>query len=174
MAARNDTPPTDNAPATRSVNAVSAYPPVASRGKVGSSFPAAWGTEPIEVLTGYDIEEKETLIGVPFLITKVQFRENDRQVHMVDVTAMRGDGTVFMFNDSSGKGVKGQLIRRLSEMGQDAAAAVLDFRPVPLRLACLGGLRVSEYMVDVADDRTGRFSSQPSKTYYLRLTAPTE
>jgi hypothetical protein len=91
---------------------------------------------------------------------------------MVDITATKTDGTVFMFNDSSGKGVKGQITRHLAEKGQDAA--VTTGTPVPLRLAVMGGLRVSEYAVEVADERTGRFVTQQSKTYYLRLSVPTE
>lgn len=146
----------------------------APKARPGRSFPAAWGNEPIEVLSGYDIEEKETLLDVPFLITKVQFRVSERQIQIVDLTAKREDGRPFMFNDSSGKGVRGQITRLLTERGQAAAIETGEEMALKPRLAVLGGLRVSTYNVDVADERTGRFSTQEAKTYYLRLTAPTD
>lgn len=70
----------------------------------------------IEVL-GYELVEKEALEGVPFIITKVIFRESDKNnVGFVSVEAVTNHNEKVVFNDS-GTGIFKQLIALAEKQG---------------------------------------------------------
>lgn len=119
--------------------------------------PAAWNDA--DVLDGMELVDKATLKGVPFLITGLTFKTNDRRVNFVYVDGERADGTTFSFNDSS-SGVRAQLVSYLAE--RDLSDAVDSGDTVPVRIVAPLGLRVSEY--DTEDDN-GR--PKKGRTYYL-------
>jgi hypothetical protein len=120
-------------------------------------IPAAWNDA--EILDGMEIVDKATLKGVPFLVTGLTFRTNDKRVNFVYVDGERADGSTFTFNDSS-SGVRAQLVSYLAERG--LSDAVDSGETVPVRIVAPLGVRVSEY--DTEDDN-GR--PKRGKTYYL-------
>jgi hypothetical protein len=127
------------------------------------NLPSAWDAEGVEQLDGYDLIDKNELIGKPFLVTNIRFTTNERGVEYVYVDALDAAGDPFQFNDSSSTGVREQLVRHLTD--RDKAGAVETGEDVPVRLAFFNGLRKSEYYVK---DERGR--DKLTRTYYLTLS----
>lgn len=121
-------------------------------------FPESWNDA--EVIEGVDLVDKAELLGMPFLITSVEFTENAQGVNFVYVSAENVDGNRFQFNDSS-TGVRQQVAHKLTQLGRDAV--IESGGQVDLRLIVPRGLRVSEYLVK--DRGTGK--SKMARTYYL-------
>lgn len=126
------------------------------------NLPTAWDAEGVVQLDGFDIVDKKDLIGKPFLITGLEFKPGANGVEYVYVDALDAAGAPFQFNDSS-SGVRAQLVRFVGDIGK--ADAVTSGELVSVRVAILGGLRVSEF--EVKDER-GR--DKLAKTYYLTLS----
>jgi hypothetical protein len=124
-------------------------------------IPAVWGTN-VEILTGVDLIDKAELIGVPFLITEVEFKPNKDGIEYAWVTAMDKDGKIFQFNDSTSTGIRAQLIQYLKDRGQEGI--VDTHEKTPMSLAILNGLRRSNYTVKVMG------KDKASRTYYLRYS----
>lgn len=123
------------------------------------NLPEAWDATGVVELAGFDLVDKKELLDVPFLITSVQFSTNERKIEYVYIDALRADGSAFQFNDSS-SGVRAQLVRYLESVDQGAVIETGD--PYDVRIACMKGLRFSEY--EVKDER-GR--AKTARTYYL-------
>lgn len=123
----------------------------------------AWGVE-VETLAGVDILQKSELIDVPFLVTAVKFTINASQTEFAWIEGKRQDGSGFTFNDSS-SGVKAQITAYMTERGMDVATldTWVDF---PKGLVIPKGLRVSEYEVDVLNQRN-QMETKTVKTHYL-------
>jgi hypothetical protein len=131
------------------------------------AMPAAWGTEPIEQFAGHDLTDKKELVGIPFLILGAEIERNEnRDYEVMYVYAMDANGVEFEFSDTSTTGVLAQLRGVMLEK---------DLRIAPgsgfqkFRLACLKGLRVSEF--DVIDENTGK--KRKASTYYLGASGTT-
>lgn len=135
---------------------------------LNNMFPGAWGEEPVEQLAGLDIVDKEELVGVPFLVTQVSFRSNTREVSFCTIDAIDKDGNAFSFQDTSSTGVRAQIVRWLED--HDAEGVVASGEFYSLRLAFPLGLRVSRFLADVKDERTGKIKQQPAKVFYLTMT----
>ena len=124
-------------------------------GPVEVPVPKAWGAD-VEVLDGITLVEKETLIGVPFIITGVWFEQNSSGIEYIYVEGMREDRTAFTFNDSSSRsGAKVQLESYLEASGK---APTTPGEIVDLRRVIPQGLRLSTYPTkdDRGRDTTGR------------------
>lgn len=94
-----------------------------------------------------DIAEKKSLIGVPFVIYRIDRKMGDYNREFVTVHAITKDRTVIVFNDGS-TGVCDQL------KGQTASPDSPIF--------CPKGLRVSRYTYEDDDG-----NKSPAETYYL-------
>ncbi len=133
-------------------------------------LPDAWDSADVIELPGNDLVNKQDLLGVPFLITEFSFRANASGNEIVDITALDKSGQPFDFNDSS-TGVRKQLIEFL----ESRDVRVVHGEIHAYRIACLKGLRISEYPVT---DRNGAPVMEPGpkgkqrigRTYYLALS----
>lgn len=133
-----------------------------------TAIPASWGDA--EVFAGHDLTEKKELVGVPFLITGVEIERNEeRQYDTAYVYCLDINGTEFEFADSSSTGVRTQLQEYLAEKNLNPAPGGGH---IPVRLAVMKGLRVSEFKF--RDEETGK--NRDAAVYYLtagaRKTAP--
>lgn len=123
----------------------------------------AWGIE-VETLAGVDVLPKTELLDVPFIITGVKLTANDKGTEFVWIEGRRIDKTTFTFNDSS-SGVRAQVLALLTEKGLDVATLdVWIDLAVPVLVP--KGLRVSEYPVDVLNQRN-QMETKMVKTFYL-------
>lgn len=117
-----------------------------------------------DVIAGNEPVDKATLIGKPFLITRIDYGTSSRsQYGMVTVNAVDKAGKEFYFTDAS-TGVRDQLTKYLTEVKSvdvDWTAGSYD-----VKLACHGGLRVSTYEVETRPD-----TYRDAKTYYIVLAA---
>lgn len=117
------------------------------------------GFEDFDVIEGFTPIDKEELVNVPFGITGVRFRENERKVTFAELEIVDLAGERKAFQDSS-TGVAAQIGAYLTDKGMGAPLG--DWMDV--RLFVPQGLRKSEYPVI---DPNGR--SKQAKTYYLTL-----
>lgn len=147
---------------TRRESAVTDVKGVPAESKV--TMPAAWGAEPIEEFSGHDLTEKKELVGVPFLILGAEIERNEnRDYEVIYVYAMDANGVEFEFSDTSTTGILAQLRNVMLDK---------DLRIAPgagfqkFRLACMKGLRVSEF--EFTDEASGK--KRKAATYYLGAT----
>lgn len=112
-----------------------------------------------DVLEGFDPIDKAALVGVPFGITAVRFRTNERKVTFAELEILTQQGETKGFQDSS-TGVRDQIIRYLDDKKVPNKGRE---EWVDIRLFVPNGLRVSTYPVTVAG------VVQEAKTYYLTL-----
>lgn len=125
------------------------------------NLPAAWGTEPVEQFEGHDLTDKAALVGTPFLIIGAEVERNaERGYDRVYVYALDVNGTEFEFADTSKNGVKLQVQEMLAERGLNPAP---DGGFQALRVACMKGLRISEF--EFEDQKTGK--TRDANTYYI-------
>jgi hypothetical protein len=127
---------------------------------VGPSVPAAFAE--FDVLEGFTPVDKSTLIGTPFGITGVRFRENERKVKFAELEIVMMDGEHRGFQDSSSTGVAAQIAEYLIDKGIGAPAG--DWMDTKLFVPL--GLRDSVYPVIDPNGKT-----KEAKTYYLTLVA---
>ncbi len=120
-------------------------------------LPTEWADT--EQLDGLTLVDKAELEGTPFRITAVWFETNERGVNYVYVDAELADGTEITFNDSS-KGVRAQIVSRLSALGQDHVVDTNEV--VPMLLVIPNGLRKSEFTV-----RDDKGKEKLARTFYL-------
>lgn len=125
-------------------------------GKVPAKVPAAFAE--FDTLEGFNPIDKAELVGKPFGITGVRFRENERHVAFAEVEIITLDGEQLGFQDSS-TGVRDQLAAYLAEKKLAVSGDWTD-----VKLYVPNGLRVSSYEVH---DESGR--AKQAKTYYLTL-----
>ena len=111
-----------------------------------------------DTFDGIDITDKATLVGVPFIVTKVWFETGSRNVEYVYLDVALRDGSMVTINDSSTTGVKSQMREYLGNLGKNPANG--DVTDVTLYIP--GGLRKNEY--EVTDD-SGK--KKVARTYYM-------
>lgn len=114
---------------------------------------SAWDTAGgvVEMPTDWRLVEKETLLGVPFLIHRFRFHDggaND-EGEFVSVEVVTEDDRRLVFNDG-GTGIYRQLVDWAAQSGRSGGLLVR------------GGLRVSEY--EYFDDKG---KGHQAKTFYL-------
>lgn len=100
-------------------------------------------------IQGSEPRDKNTLIGVPFLITRIDYgSKSSRGYAMVTVQAQDTKGAEFYFTDAS-TGVRDELTQYLVGKGIeiDWEAGSYD-----VKLACRKGLRKQEYETEVRPD----------------------
>lgn len=119
-----------------------------------------------EELDGLNIADKTTLLGLPFVITGVSFRETNQGVRMVEVDVVTLESDEYTFTDSS-TGVKAQLEAYLKTKGLDAGIDTGEL--IPLALKAPEGLRVSEYEVPERgpNGQEIRGRMRKARTFYL-------
>lgn len=113
-----------------------------------------------DTIEGFNPIDKAELVGTPFGVTGVRFRENERKIAFAELEIVTADGEVLGFQDSS-TGVRDQIRDYLN--GKKTKAGADGWHDVKLFVPA--GLRVSKY--DVTDEH-GR--TKTAKTYYLTLT----
>lgn len=116
----------------------------------------AAGLEPTVVNEFELIEDKKTLIDVPFIILSYKFHPGDYGGEFVSVSAITDQNKKIVFNDGS-TGIRAQL-QALSDKG------------IQTGIICMHGLRVSEYYYnadtkEVSNDKAEGFA--PASTFYL-------
>lgn len=116
--------------------------------------------EGFDTLEGFSPVDKAELVGVPFGITGVRLRENERKVAFYEVEIVTLNGEQMGFQDSS-TGVRDQLAQYLADKKLKVGAEWTD-----IKLFVPNGLRVSSYEVH---DEQGK--AKQAKTYYLTLQA---
>ena len=121
-------------------------------------IPAAF--QDFDVIEGFEPVDKAALVGVPFGITAVRFRTNERSVTYAEVELVTGDGEQQTMIDSS-TGVRDQLAAYLHNKG--IAPGNTDWQDIKLFVP--NGLRVSEYEVQANGE------TKKAKTYYLTTKA---
>jgi hypothetical protein len=114
--------------------------------------------EGFDVIEGFEPIDKAELVGRPFGITGVRFRENERKVTFAEIEIIDVNGQPGAFQDSSTTGARDQLARYLTDKGIPLSSEWTD-----VRLFVPRGLRVSEY--DAPVDDSGKV--RKAKTYYL-------
>jgi hypothetical protein len=126
-----------------------------------TGFPAAWGSDNVEIFAGHDLTDKKELVGVPFLITGVEIERNEERAYDIAyVYAIDVNGTEFEFSDTSNSGVRTQIQAFMVEKGLNPAPGAGH---QAMRLAVMKGLRVSEFKV--VDEETGK--NRNAAVYYL-------
>lgn len=132
--------------------------------KITKPAPAAGLWADADVIAGNEPVDKATLIGKPFLITRIDYGTSAQSSYgMVTVNAADKAGKEFYFTDSS-TGVRNQLAKYLTEVKGvevDWTAGSYD-----VKVACHGGLRVSAYETEA---RPGVY--RDARTYYIVLAA---
>lgn len=133
-----------------------------------NQLPASWlDDEQNDTLIGLDLTDKGQLVDKPFRILGVQFRTANSGAHMATVDVETADGNMFSFQDSSGTGVRQEIIDYLIEKKLDADIDTGAYITLPRPLICPRGLRVSKY-----EAREGAKPNAPLRmTYYLTKTA---
>lgn len=121
------------------------------------------GFEGFEVLEGFDPIDKAELVGKPFGITGVRFRQNERKVTFAELEIVTPGGERLGFQDSS-TGVAAQITTYLTQK----KITMADGEWADIKLFVPRGLRVSSY--DVVD---ANGKDKQAKTYYLTLEART-
>lgn len=119
-----------------------------------TSTKTTWDSD-ADILEGEEPIDKAELIGVPFLITRVDFSHTERY-SKAEVFAQTEDGKEFYFVDGS-TGVRVQLIKYIED--RFAVAVDEEAGSYDMRLLIFKGLRVSKYLRD---------NGAPAQTYYLR------
>jgi hypothetical protein len=117
--------------------------------------------EEFDVLEGFDPIDKAELVGKPFGITGVRYRENERKVKFAELEIVLPTGEKLGFQDSS-TGVAAQVTQYLADKGYGAQLGEW----MDVKLFVPRGLRVSAYDVVDANGKT-----KQAKTYYLSLEA---
>lgn len=126
---------------------------------------AKWGNEEVQVLAGFELVDKSTMIDKPFLITGARMimtkgGNNSNPVEMMQVECEVDPRThkKVVFQDSSGTGVKTEIedLLKLVHAWKGDLDVWYDFRYL-----CPGGLRVSNYEA-VINGKTIK-----GTTYYL-------
>lgn len=121
------------------------------------SVPSAF--DGFDVIEGFDPIEKDQLIGEPFGITGVRFRQNEQKIVFAEVETVNADGEQAAFQDAS-TGVRDQLIKFLTDQG------IKDWQNGEwhdIKLFVPRGLRVSKY--EWRDKSDGKVKQ--AKTFYL-------
>ena len=113
-----------------------------------------------DVLDGFEPVDKAALVGVPFGVTGVRFRKNDREVVFAELEIVQQDGEKAALQDSS-TGVRDQATKYLLSKGVFKSTPALD-EWYDVKLFAPRGLRVSTYEVH---DAAGK--AKQAKTYYL-------
>lgn len=113
-----------------------------------------------EVIEGFDLVDKAELRGVEFVITGVRFDAGARNVGYVYVDGVNRAGDKFTFNDSSGTGIKSQIIDLLNSKGIEVSYESGEV--IELQVHVPKGVRVSEYIIT---DVKGK--ERNARTYYL-------
>ncbi len=138
-------------------------PPRAPKGLVtistAKNTQANGAPEGADVLDGFEPIDKAALVGKPFLITGVRFRENERDIVFAEVEITQGEGAEPESLQDSSTGVRDQLSAYLVNKG---VKFEIGGDWVDVSLYAPRGLRVSEYEVH---DAAGR--AKQAKTYYL-------
>ena len=120
-----------------------------------NTTPAAFAD--FDVIEGFEPVDKAALVGVPFGVTSVRFRTNERSVVYAEAELVTGDGEQQTMIDSS-TGVRDQLAAYLKEKGLTTGGNT-DWQDVKLFVP--NGLRCSQYSVKVEGE------DKLAKTYYL-------
>jgi len=141
--------------ANKSVDLITTLPVVQTFEEAFAILKAA-GVEPT-VINEYDLVDKETLVGVPFIVLAYAFRDGDYgDAGFVSVEAITSENKKIVFNDGS-TGIRDQL-RGLADRGIVAG------------IICRNGLRKSVFYFN---EETGEVSktqvkgSKPASTFYL-------
>lgn len=119
------------------------------------------------------IENKDELVGKPFMILRWRFNTSDKygegqifvSMEIAFETRDANDNRVLTYavlNDGS-TGIRDQMIR-LTEHRKEQGK--LD--PYAVR-AAKGGLRRSDYIADIPDPKTGEMIPTAAKTYYVQF-----
>ena len=134
-------------------------------------------SEAVTVVKGYTLVEKDSLVGVPFIVRVATFRPGSYgEAAYVSCECLTVDNNQVVFNDGS-TGVRAQIIEYCEAKGiftsDDGwfppAEVTLDEETgkptimVPMALLARNGLRVSHY--DWTDPKDG--IKKPATTYYL-------
>lgn len=132
--------------------------------KTTKPTPAAGLWTDADVIAGNEPVDKATLIGKPFLITRIDYGTSARSSYgMVTVNAVDKAGKEFYFTDAS-TGVRDQLTKYLTEV--KAVDVNWTAGSYNVKLACHGGLRVSTYEVETRPD-----NYREARTFYIVLDA---
>ena len=127
---------------------------------------------PLESIADYGtgfvlLKEKDTLVGVPFIVLEWQERIGDREAGFVSVLLVTKAGDKFIINDGS-TGIADQLRKVTAER----RAAGLNNESA--FLACQGGLTRSDYYRHAETGEIARVRPadgdtkwEPARTYYL-------
>lgn len=129
-----------------------------------------FGVEVVSVAdysAGFELVEKATLIGVPFVIIEANFHEGSYgDAEFVSVEAMTQDEKKVVFNDGS-TGVMAQIRRIMKDRVEKGVAPEHANKGILVP----GGLTLSEYY---RNEKTGATSNKaegkdwvPARTYYL-------
>lgn len=168
MAGRNGTAVAESTQPTTELLLVK--PPVAVPQTFAEAM-GAWSDDEfggvVELETEWKMVEKETLIGVPFLIHSFTFNKSDkgaRRNSFVSCHVITEDDRRLVFNDGS-SGVHDQLEQIARETGRGGG------------ILCRSGLRVSEFRFhndpkedidqSVCKDGSCKFKHGEAKTFYL-------
>jgi hypothetical protein len=118
-------------------------------------------------LSGHDLLDKAELVGVPFIITEVMFKVNEKSQSVAYVTGVNGENKFFEFNDFSGTGVRQQLIEYVHETtGQPVSMESGEIHS--LALYAPNGLRRSDFEVDTRPNKAvGKPIMKAVSTYYI-------
>lgn len=119
--------------------------------------PAVNPFEGFDIIEGFEPVDKAALVGVPFGITAVRFRTNERSVVYAEAELVTGDGVPQTMIDSS-TGVRDQLAAYLYAKGMPTGG---NTEWAEVKLFAPKGLRCSAYDVQVDGD------TKSAKTYYL-------
>lgn len=104
------------------------------------------------------VEDKNTLVGVPFLIVKFDFgvsSKNERRY--VNAWVITQDGRKLKIFDQS-TGILDQLTTYSAKSGKYTG------------VACKHGLNKSEYTIEVENKKTGELEKQAATTFYLDVS----
>lgn len=104
--------------------------------------------------SNWDLEkDKDTLVGVPFIVAKVRFNDGTMG-KFASVCCFLEDGRKVIFNDGSSTGVMAQLKNWTEKNNRDTG------------IVCAKGLRRSDYFYE-EEQEDGTTVKRPAKTYYL-------
>jgi hypothetical protein len=138
------------------------FRPILGTEILAGRFPAAWGTENIEVFNSHNLTPKEDLLGVPFLIIGAELERTDgKDYDVVFVYALDIHGTEFEFNDAS-TGVREQVRKILINQGLSPTPNE-GYQKLVKRIVIHHGLRNSDFKV--TDKQSGK--KVEASTWYL-------